>query len=211
MNQATKQNTWAIALGITQHIPSQAAHAIEKSQKTKPERIKKSDAEAAITKDYYKKLRILERITIELCKRGRTHKQILKLMLRIKLIDRRPETIKKLISAARVKNGFALKREMHEHEFYKKIIKLRKAGYMYSQISAMTGATRTQVTNCIYRHRHRSSMYGGIRESKKNKYISLFRSGKTNIEIAIKMNVTEKHVRQQLKRYTEKGYINVSQ
>lgn len=209
MNQE-KQNTWAIALGITQHIPSQAAHAIKKSQKTKPERATELDAEAARTKDYYKKLRILERITIELCKRGRTHKQILKLMLRIKLIDRRPETIKKLISAARVKNGFAL-REIREHEFYAQIIKLRKKGYMYSQISAMTGATRIQVTNCIYRHRHRSGMYGGIRESKKNKYISLFRSGKTNTEIAIKMNVTEKHVRQQIRRYSEKGYINVSQ
>lgn len=209
MNQA-KQNTWAIALGITQHIPSQAAHAIEKAQKTKPHRATELDAEAAKTKDYYKKLRILERITIELCKRGRTHKQILKLILRIKLIDRRPETIKKLISAARVKNGFAL-REVREHEFYAQIIKLRKKGYMYSQISAMTGATRIQVTNCIYRHRHRSGMYGGIRESKKNKYISLFRSGKTNTEIAIKMNVTEKHVRQQLRRYSEKGYINVSQ
>lgn len=109
MNQATKQNTWGIALGITQHIPSQAAHTIEKSQKTKPERATELDAEAARTKDYYKKLRTLERITIELCKRGRTHKQILKLILRIKLIDRRPETIKKLISAARVKNGFALR------------------------------------------------------------------------------------------------------
>ena len=210
MNQATKQNTWAIALGITQHIPSQAAHAIEKAQKTKPERVKKSDDEAEKTKDYYKKLRILERITIELCKRGRTHKQILKLILRIKLIDRRPETIRKLISAARVKNGFAL-RQIREHEFYAQIIKLRKKGYLYSQISAMTGATRIQVTNCIYRHRHRSGMYGGIRESKKNKYISLFRSGKTNTEIAIKMNVTEKHVSQQIRRYSEKGYINVSQ
>lgn len=209
MNQA-KQNTWAIALGITQHIPSKAAHAIEKAQKTKLECATELDAEAARTKDYYKKLRILERVTIELCKRGRTHKQILKLILRIKLIDRRPETIKKLISAARVKNGFAL-RQIREHEFYAQIIKLRKKGYMYSQISAMTGATRIQVTNCIYRHRHRSVMYGGIRESKKNKYISLFKSGKTNTEIAIKMNVTEKHVRQQIRRYSEKGYINVSQ
>lgn len=198
-------NHWLITLG--RETPPGRDNKETAKKQTQKQKIK-SDEE---TKLYYKKLKTLEKITVALCERGRTHKQILKLILRIKLIDRRPETIKKLISAARVKNGFALRRQMREHEFYAQIIKLRKKGYMYSQISAMTGATRIQVTNCIYRHRHRSSMYGGIRESKKNKYISLFRSGKTNIEIAIKMNVTEKHVRQQLKRYTEKGYINVSQ
>lgn len=203
MNQPA-QNHWLITFWRETLPGRENKKNIEKQ--TQKQKIKPDEE----TKLYYKKLKTLEKITVELCKRGRTHKQILKLILRIKLINRRPETIKKLISAARVKNGFAL-RQIREHDFYAQIIKLRKKGYMYSQISAMTGATRIQVTNCIYRHRHRSSMYGGIRESKKNKYISLFKSGKTNIEIAIKMNVTEKHVRQQLRRYTEKGYINVSQ